>query len=134
MIKEVGDIWERRDLELEPVVRLIGFGDYLAALECSSEHLVVMKFFAPWCRSCKAIDPTYRRLAREFKSVLFCDIDFSENKELARRLGISSLPAFQFYDGTKGRIEDFSAGPKRIDMLREKLELHTTQNDEEQSQ
>ncbi|CAM9282153.1 unnamed protein product, partial [Heterosigma akashiwo] len=38
--------------------------EYLDVLTQSKNQLVVMKFYAPWCRSCKALDVKFRKWAR----------------------------------------------------------------------
>ncbi|CAN0438703.1 unnamed protein product, partial [Ectocarpus sp. 13 AM-2016] len=40
----------------------------------NSNSLVVIKFFAPWCRSCKALDVKYRRMAVENEDVKFVEV------------------------------------------------------------
>lgn len=48
--------------------------EYLGALRENENNLVVIKFFAPWCRSCKAMDLKYRRLALENESIKFYEV------------------------------------------------------------
>ena len=48
--------------------------DYLGALQENENNLVVIKFFAPWCRSCKAMDVKYKRLAAQNKNVKFFEV------------------------------------------------------------
>lgn len=50
--------------------------DYLGALRENEQNLVVIKFFAPWCRSCKAMDVKYRKLAAQNKNVKFFEVGF----------------------------------------------------------
>lgn len=95
---------------------------YLDAVAVSQDRLVVLKIFAPWCRSCRALHPKVNRLAREFPEVTFFKMDYEKNKELCYRLGVSSMPTFLFYHGAAGEIEKFSCGPMRAGVIREKID------------
>jgi thiol-disulfide isomerase/thioredoxin len=108
----------------EPVLPLSGTQEFLAALAANADRLVVVKVFAPWCRSCKALEPKVRRLAREFDSVSFFSMDYEdeENKQVCFRLGVSSMPTFLFYHGAAGLVDKFTCGPARADILRAKIQ------------
>lgn len=58
--------------------RIRSNADYLSALQENERSLVVIKFFAPWCRSCKAMDVKYRRLAAQNKNVKFFEVRVSD--------------------------------------------------------
>lgn len=105
----------------EAVVPITSFDDYMNMLSASAERVAVLKFFAPWCRSCRAIAPKVARLAHEFPEIHFYEIDYEANKELCWRLGVKNLPTFHFYSGAAGRVEDFNAGPARAHIIREKV-------------
>lgn len=47
---------------------------YDSILRENSNTLVVIKFFAPWCRSCKALDVKYRRMAVKYENVTFVEV------------------------------------------------------------
>ncbi|KAA8491437.1 Thioredoxin-like 2, chloroplastic [Porphyridium purpureum] len=120
------DILSRRN-EQAVVVPVAGPAEFLAAMECSAKQLVVVKFYAPWCKSCAEIEPKFRRYAHEYPEFLFCEVDLQENKDMCRRVGVSALPFFQFYDGGAGKCESFSAGPKRFnDLVVAKLQEYST--------
>ncbi len=48
--------------------------EYDAILRENLNTLVVIKFFAPWCRSCKALDVKYRRMAVQHDDVKFVEV------------------------------------------------------------
>jgi len=96
--------------------------------EFLAEHpkeLVVMKFFAPWCRACKALEPKYKQVAADerYKTlpVVFAQLDVSHNKEFIKSLGILALPCMQFYAGPLGLVENFPCGPSKVPILKRKL-------------
>ena len=75
---------------LYPALRLLSVGcsvglgqvirsesEYIAILKENEQSLVVIKFFATWCRSCKSMDLKYRRLALEHENVKFYEVKSS---------------------------------------------------------
>jgi len=97
-------------------------GDY-------TQDLVVIKFYAPWCRACRGLEPKYKRLAMEYstKRVVFYEMSHKAITGLdggvafLQGLEVNVLPLVQFYAGGK-RVETFPCGPRKIELLREKLE------------
>lgn len=57
---------------------LLDESSFLAATSArpDSDELVVIKFYAPWCRACRGLEPKYRRLAMEYstKRVVFYEM------------------------------------------------------------
>jgi len=70
--------------------------EYLQALDQSREEgkLVVVRFFASWCKTCLAIAPSYNRLARRNPQVSFIEIPVTQaNAEFVRdELHVSAIP------------------------------------------
>lgn len=78
----------------EVVKPITSFDEYMEMLTESAERVAVLKFFAPWCRSCRAIAPKVVRLAHEFPEILFYEIDYEANKvRLGCCLGVLPLRA-----------------------------------------
>lgn len=109
-------------LLMDPVREIDGVTEYLSTLEENRNKLVILKIFAPWCRSCRAVTPKVNRLAREFSDILFVKMDYERNKDLCKRLGVRIMPTFIFYWGAAGEVEKFSCGPARAGIIREKIE------------
>lgn len=76
----------------EVVVPITSFDEYMDMLTASAERVAVLKFFAPWCRSCRAIAPKVARLAHEFPEITFYEIDYEANKVCSGCLLGSCLP------------------------------------------
>ncbi len=59
----------------------------------------IIDFNASWCAPCKHMEPIFRKLANEYGDKYnFVSIDIDENKELADKYNIQSIPAFIFLD------------------------------------
>ena len=59
-------------------------GSYHALLEQAvcQDRYVVIKFYASWCRACKAMAPKYRRLADDFPHIEFHEILFENRRQI----------------------------------------------------
>ena len=92
--------------------------DYKRVVADDHVNLVVVLFFAPWCRACKATQPLYRKLAREYSSsasttagsassVIFVKVPLTQtNGFLHDGLGVPSLPYAHIYHPTAGLVEE----------------------------
>ncbi len=62
----------------------------------SSSPVVMVKYFADWCGSCKLFAPKYRRLSDDprFEGIVFLDVN-AEHNPIARGLAnVDNLPFF----------------------------------------
>ena len=85
------------------------------------DRLVVVDYWARWCGACKALYPRLIKLAEANPDVLFVKINWDDNKDLAKRLGIKVLPFFQLYRGREGRVAQFSANLGKFQLLHDAL-------------
>lgn len=69
----------------------------------SIKGTVVVDFHAEWCGPCKQVGPVLEAAAKENAGkITLLKIDVDQNEELAKRFGISSIPAiYTFKDGKK---------------------------------
>jgi thiol-disulfide isomerase/thioredoxin len=114
-------------VNVEPVTPISGSDEFLAACQRSVDCLVVVQVKAPWCRSCKALEAKVRRLAREYADeVVFFSMNYEdpENKPIAYRLGVKNMPTFMFFQGEFGQVEQFTCGPNRAAIIREKIDIY----------
>jgi len=96
--------------------------EFAQALQRSSTELVVIKFFASWCRACKTIEPKFKRLSQEFGGAAsFYEVEFSANKDLCKRLEIKKLPAAQLYT-EDGLVDTVVCGPSKFPEVRVAIE------------
>ena len=58
------------------------------------------------------------------EDVQFVKVNYDDNKNMARTLGVKVLPTFHMYRGPSGRVAEFSASLSKIQRLRDALEAH----------
>jgi calmodulin len=87
---------------------------------------VVIKYYASYCRACKALEPKFQAV-KDDRQLINLPIVWAEyesqrkNRELFQKLNVVALPTVQFYDGSRGLIENFPCGPAKIPLLKQKL-------------
>mmetsp|Transcript_115558 Transcript_115558/g.204254 ORF Transcript_115558/g.204254 Transcript_115558/m.204254 type:complete len:236 (-) Transcript_115558:60-767(-) len=121
--------WQKNEADLTKLPDVEAFE---AKIEDAADKnkVIVIGFFASWCRICKAFKPKYRTIAGKWNDVEFCEILYDENKVLAKTQGIRSLPFIEIYLGSKGRVEGFQCGPSKIEKLQTALESYATDGPE----
>ena len=105
---------------------------------CICDDHPIVKVYANWCRTCKAFDTRYRKLAsqlgdqyNDMKSgkgtkiirgkAKFAEMEYADSsaKLLVALLGTEkiSLPYILMYRGSDGLVKSFPCAPKNINML-----------------
>lgn len=90
-----------------------------------SDKLIVVDVYAQWCGACRALYPKLCKIAATYPDVVFVKLNFDDNKDLCRSLGVKVLPYFKLYRGTEGCVAQFSASIAKIKLLRAALEEHS---------
>jgi len=69
-------------------------------LEESSNRLVIVDFWAPWCGPCKQLTPTLEKIISSYPDkIVLAKINIDENQQIAAQLRIQSIPTvFAFKD------------------------------------
>ncbi len=62
-------------------------------VQASQKQVVLLDFYADWCFPCRLMDPTLEEIAREFKDRVIVGKLNTDNNMIARRFGITRIPA-----------------------------------------
>jgi thioredoxin len=58
---------------------------------------VIIDFYADWCPPCRQLSPLVEEIAREYNGkIVVYKVDTDKEKELAQKLGITSLPTLLY--------------------------------------
>lgn len=80
---------------------------------------VVVDFWAAWCQPCMHLAPIFTGLAAEHPGVRFVKVDTDRAQDIARGVGIKSLPTIGFY--WQGRLEDVFVGLRTRKQLSKRI-------------
>ena len=116
--------WDAHE-ELPNLVSATSLDELLGLLAGAGDKLVVVDFFATWCRACRGVFPKVVAMASTNPCVLFIKCDFDANKDVARAMGVKALPTFQLFRGPEGRLDSFTAGPSKAGVLLAAVERHS---------
>ena len=64
----------------------------------NSGKLVLVDFWAVWCRPCQMMGPVMEELAQEFdEKIVVAKVDVDSNESLCARFGITNIPNMKFF-------------------------------------
>jgi len=73
----------------------------------------IIDFYADWCGPCKAVAPVFEDLAKEYEGKIYIyKINTEEQRELAGKFGIQSIPTIYFIPMEGGPQMAMGALPK----------------------
>ena len=94
------------------------------ALEKDSKPTFV-DFWATWCAPCRAMEPTFEKLAENFSGQFnFAKVNVDEAPELAGKFGIRSIPTLILVKD--GKVAEQVIGARPYGELAKVLEAHST--------
>ena len=65
----------------------------------SQQPLVIVKYYADWCGSCKLFAPKYKRLSNDerFQTIAFIEVNAETSPEARKRGAVNNLPTFAIF-------------------------------------
>ena len=67
-----------------------------------SNNPVLIKFWAPWCKPCKKMNPQYKKAAQKFTDkVMFAEINIDLYKSTAAKYRVRSIPTLILFKNNK---------------------------------
>mmetsp|Transcript_7764 Transcript_7764/g.11505 ORF Transcript_7764/g.11505 Transcript_7764/m.11505 type:complete len:152 (-) Transcript_7764:149-604(-) len=75
--------------------------DFLVESGASTESLVVIEFYAKWCKKCIKMMPRFRKIALDNRDCWFGKVDINAVGKLPRRQKIKQMPTFQIFSATE---------------------------------
>ncbi|MFN4083197.1 MAG: thioredoxin family protein [Bacteroidia bacterium] len=89
----------------------------------ANNQMVVVKYFANWCGSCRLFAPKFVKISNkpEYKDILFLDVNAEENPEARKFAGVSNLPYFAVIKDGKILTSDNTAKEEGLEKMINKL-------------
>lgn len=99
--------------------------EHLQLLAKYPDKIVIVKFFAPWCRACKGLEPKFIQISKDKKyenlPLVFAQLSVAAAKDYVKALGVLALPSIHMYAGSEGLVENFPCGPSKVPLLKQKI-------------
>lgn len=101
--------------------------DYKRVVVDEQDQIVVVRFFAPWCKSCKSAHPHFKKMASQHSSsdVKFVEVPLTKDTAYIHEgLGVTSIPYGHIYHPDVGLVEEKKINRKVFKEFRESLDTY----------
>lgn len=86
-----------------------------------SNGVVLVEFYAPWCKHCKIFAPTLEAVCEETANkALICKVNVDENEELAEKFQVELYPTVYYFKD--GKFIEAVQGETTKEFILEKIE------------
>jgi len=110
----------------ENLLEVNSLEEYRDAIQSYRDRLVVVRFYATWCKACKAVQPSYYRLANTYKDVMFLEVPVTDqNASLHQGLGVPSIPFGHIYNNY-GLVEELKISKKYFGVFEKVLHSYVS--------
>mmetsp|Transcript_2047 Transcript_2047/g.3367 ORF Transcript_2047/g.3367 Transcript_2047/m.3367 type:complete len:227 (-) Transcript_2047:112-792(-) len=93
----------------------------------TNNQLVVVRFYATWCKKCHAIRPSFDKVASSKPEVIFVDVPVTNtNVELHQGLKVTSVPFAHIYCPDKGLVVEEKISRSRFSEFEDLVEKHSS--------
>lgn len=104
--------------------------DYKRVVVDESSKLTVVRFYAPFCKACRAATPAFDSLMRQYQddseSIQFVEVPITkENAELHQALGVKSIPFGHIYHPSAGLVEELRMVRPQMQKFKNILQTYT---------
>jgi thiol-disulfide isomerase/thioredoxin len=117
----------KKQTEKKPnVIPVMTIQEFKDTVVDEPEKIVVVKYYAAWCRSCRAVAPHFAKLASDYSSsVKFVEVPLTkENAYLHEGLGVPSVPFCHMYHPAVGLVEELKMNKKDFPVVKKALKTY----------
>lgn len=89
------------------------------------DSIVVVRFHASWCKSCRASEPLFKKLIRDFPDIKYVEVPLTKKTGyLQEGLGVPSVPFGHIYHPQAGLVEELRISKPHFSAFRDSLETY----------
>lgn len=104
--------------------------EFKAYVKDQGEKMTVVRFHAPFCKACKAMQPAWERLARTHPEINFVNVAYNkqnvETRALVSQLRVNKIPFGQVYHPAAGLVESANFNKKHFGNVVKHIEWYIT--------
>lgn len=109
------NLTKRKSNKVQTIHTVDNIEDYKRVVVDEKDDIVVVRFHASWCRSCKTSEPVFKRLMKKFSGVKFVQVPLTkETAYLQEGLGVPSVPFAHIYHPDAGLVEEMKVSKPHL--------------------